>query len=165
MLDNWPTVLHRTRVFNPRLNSCKTLGTIHFNFSTSLVHPIHTRLVAATTAISLAACSTLQTIADRRAPGTDPSLAVMTLLRPSDYVVLTYKDSSQAGITITSISSTEIVGVHDGSDVQDHIKIEDVQVIQKSERSPGKTVLLIVGATVAGVLAFFAIVRAGFHGA
>jgi len=129
------------------------------------VHSILTRFIAASTAISLAGCSTLQTVADRRAPGTDPSVSVMALLKPDDYVVLTYKDSSQAGITITSVSPTEIVGVHDGSDVQDHIRIEDVQVIQKSERSPGKTVLLIVGATVAGVLAFFAIVRAGFRGA
>jgi hypothetical protein len=89
----------------------------------------------------------------------------MALLKPSDYVLLTYKDTTQARITVTSISPTEIVGVHDGSDEQDHIKIDDIQVIQKSERSAGKTMLLIVGAAAAGVLAFFALVRGGFRGA
>jgi hypothetical protein len=128
------------------------------------VHSIPTRLVVAATAISLVACTTLEPIADRRAPGTDPSASIVALLKPSDYVLLTYKDGSQARITITSVSPTEIVGVHDGSALQDHIKIEDLQVVEKTVRSPGKTVLLVVGSVIGGILAFYAIVAAiGFN--
>jgi hypothetical protein len=134
------------------------------HFTVSSVHSIPNRLVAAATAISLVACTTLEPIADRRAPGTNPSVSITALLKPADYVLLTYKDTSRARITITSISPTEIVGVHDGSDVQDHIKIEDLQVVEKTVRSPGKTVLLVLGAAIGGVLAFFAIVQAvGFN--
>lgn len=126
---------------------------------------ILTRLVAVCTSLSLAACSTLHTVVDRRSSDADPAPALQASVKPWDYVVLTFKDKSQAGITVSSVSATEIVGAHDGQDVQEHFKIEDILVVEKSERKPGRTLLLILGSAVGAVLLFFALVRGGFSGA
>jgi hypothetical protein len=122
------------------------------------------RLVAVFTSLSLAACSTLHTVADRRSSDADPGPSLQASVKPSDYLVLTFKDKSQAGITVSSVSASEIVGTHDGQDVQEHFKIEDILVVEKSERKPGRTLLLILGSAFGAVLLFLAIASRGFQG-
>jgi len=125
---------------------------------------ILTRLVAVCTSLALAACSTLNTVVDRRSSDADPAPTLQASVKPSDYLVLTFKDKSQAGITVSSVSDTEIVGAHDGQDVQQHFKLEDILVVEKSERKPGRTLLLILGSAVGGLLLFLAIASRGFQG-
>jgi hypothetical protein len=93
---------------------------------------------------ALVACTSLHTLVDTRAAGSEPAPRIDTLIQPHDSITVTRQDGSVSALQVTAVTPELIEGTQGWLSTSTRIALVDVVKIERREFDGARTTLLVV---------------------